>query len=305
MNYLINPWWPTCEIHLLAGASGAGKTTLMFQLLEKWRLGQPVFGDPSYPCPFAYVRLDRSGQLTHESIKTAGADPSAYTCVDGRGVHKLPAEQRVPRLLEVVGNAAPDASFIIIEAFGLMAPGGKSSGYNETAAWLVECQYMLEQNDRTILGTVHVPKQREGSAITDPRQQASGSVAWAAFSATVMWLRRLNAMTPDDTRRQLYLLPRAGGGRERLIDMAMDDHGRLIECDEIDIKGDFFDVRLAQWPHDAPLPTATVTQWAEDVKATPRTAERWITRRLREPSVVGGDMLERVSRGTYRRMRKA
>lgn len=60
MEFLIDPILPQGQIHILAGASTAGKTTLLFQMLHCFQQGRTIIGFPSFPCPFVYIGADRA-----------------------------------------------------------------------------------------------------------------------------------------------------------------------------------------------------------------------------------------------------
>ena len=59
-QHVIEEIMPRREVHILAAASGAGKTTLMVQLIDDLATGREVFGAQTHPVRIGYLCNDRS-----------------------------------------------------------------------------------------------------------------------------------------------------------------------------------------------------------------------------------------------------
>src|SRR5215471_18211680 len=64
--------FPMHEVSIIAGPSGAGKTTWALQFLHAWQKGEKFFRRPSCPKPFTYLSFDRSGNGLRRTLKRLG-----------------------------------------------------------------------------------------------------------------------------------------------------------------------------------------------------------------------------------------
>ncbi len=290
VSYLVDRIFPTKEIHIIAGASGVGKTTWAFQMLDDWRKSAPVLGYNSFPCPWVYVSCDRSKQSVATTLERVGV--MGIPLLDARGVSEHEAEA-FDVVLRGARQVNPDVRFIFVEAFSLLVPQVSfKDSYRVTAQFLSKLVRTLEKEDLTIIGTAHSPKQRENDQITDPRQMVLGTVAWGAFVETIIAIRRMAPKDPSNQNRQILLLPR--NAREQAFEYTLDDNGRFITA-ELTKPEDVMVSVLDGLPFDKDLQTADLKALAKGAGMHERAAERWI-----REAVVNG-LLEDVSWGKYRR----
>src|SRR5438445_332753 len=59
-QYIIEGIMPAGQVHLLAGPSGGGKTTLVFQMMEAIAKGEEFLGHKCKAVPQAYISCDRN-----------------------------------------------------------------------------------------------------------------------------------------------------------------------------------------------------------------------------------------------------
>lgn len=294
MEYLVDRIFPTKEIHIIAGASGVGKTTFGFQLLDEWRQGKPVLGFPSHPQPFVYVSCDRSRQSVNATLQRVGVRHIDF--VDGRGVARY-GEQAFDMVLKQARAIVPEVRLLFVEAFSMLVPQASfKDTYRVTGQFLSEMSRVLAREDVTIIGTAHSPKQRDNDQINDPRQLVLGTVAWGGFIETIVAIRRLKPLNPSDMRRQVLVLPR--NAREEAFDYDLDENGRFVKIEQTTVC-DILNVLLEVIPLDEMITTSSLVELAERAGVTARrTIERWITQSLEDGRLI------RVGKGIYKRIPK-
>ena len=74
-EYLIDRILPAYQIHLLGGASGAGKTTFLLQYLRQALDGGDWFGHKCNRMRLAYIACDRRQQEYDEKFQLMGIKP--------------------------------------------------------------------------------------------------------------------------------------------------------------------------------------------------------------------------------------
>jgi hypothetical protein len=129
--------------------------------------------------------------------------------------------QTINRVLCAVKEAHPDARLYVIEGIAGKVPGYKLNDYGEVAKFITEIAVWCESEDVTVLGVVHAAKTKANEQYENPRQKLLGSVAWAAFSETIIGFEPVEAKNPDCKLRRLYLLPR--NEAEQTFDLEMQD----------------------------------------------------------------------------------
>ena len=217
-TYLVDEIFPAGEIHLIAGASGVGKSTWMMQFLDQWREYKLIFGRKSHPLPYTWCSLDRSLKSMNKTFERVGV--LGVPNVDCRGIVEL------AKVIESGREVCPDAKVFFIESFGLLAPSGVRGDYGNVGLFLTRASRLCEREDITIFASVHLAKTKEGQGYTDPRQKVSGSVAWAAMTDTIVLIERSDPQKLTDNSRKVSVLPRNEAEME--YEYKLDNQGRFI-----------------------------------------------------------------------------
>ncbi|MGH9437999.1 MAG: AAA family ATPase [Terriglobia bacterium] len=162
------------SVNLLIGASGAGKTAVMFQWLESWHKGQPLWNILPENIASGYVCLDHTQDGTESRLRHFG-----YECLDHSslltGPFSLQSLEPLPELL-------------LVDGFARLVPGSRMNDYGAVADFLTDCQTWCEKTHHTLIGSVPTAKSLDGEPQRgNIRERASGSVAWGAFTE-VVWL---------------------------------------------------------------------------------------------------------------------
>ena len=222
---LIDRILPCREIHLIGGASGSSKTTLMFQILHKWQRREEVFGYKSFPVPMAYVACERSMASTQRTIDRCAVELNCPTisAVDRKWTKDT--DTAFDRISAHLLREHPTTKLWYIDGLQALTPGGKNNDYSFVQKFLTGITNVCQDHDITILGSVHATKTKEGERYMNPRQRILGSVAWAGFSETIIILDQIDPEDPA-SRREIQLCPRnAPQGR---FDYDLDSNGLVI-----------------------------------------------------------------------------
>lgn len=223
LRYLIDGMIPANQVHLLAGPSGGGKTTLAFQMLSSMITGEPFLGRWTRKVKVAYVSGDRPAESVLETQDRCGVTFPIFSAVDENLVGEDLLTKIFPRLTAICNGERPDV--IYIDGFTAFVPGGFLNNYAIVAKWLASLQRWAHKMRVTIIGACHATKTREGEKFTNPRQRIAGSVAWAGFSETVLIIEPLDDDKAKD-KRIVHILPR-NHAEENMI-LRFNAEGRLI-----------------------------------------------------------------------------
>jgi energy-coupling factor transporter ATP-binding protein EcfA2 len=296
--------FPTQQLHIIAGSSGAGKTTLLFQLVAAMKRGQQFFGYPTANVPVAYVPYDRNYDETMATMQRVGISENEMFVMPRRipGLeHDARRDDRFMEEMQVVRQATAGAKLLIIDGFYALVPFGKMNDYLIMATFLQRVRDYAADNDMTIIGVAHSPKQREGNRIIDPRQLIQGSVAGGGFSSSGMAVMR-EKPTGECQNRQVYILPR--NAPEHLFNVGMTRDGVLAESAYVMGGGDdgggrskaltaFMDMLSFMGSNGEELHTTEIIQGAIRHGLSQGSVPRWLN------ELVANGYINKVGRGVY------
>ncbi len=292
--YLIDRILPHTEVHLIGGPSGAGKTRWLFQtLIDRWLKSKDVFGYRCHPCPWLYISGDRSYDDAAETLEQLGYDPESvpiYSAVDK-------GEFNLFLMMDKISEMTVPPKLLVIEGLASLTPDKCDlNKYKDIARFLSGLTVRCKRNDATILGVVHSPKMKEDAQYSNPRQRLMGSVAWAAYSGTVILIEQPHAGSPEaSSLRRLTLLPR--NAPEMYLDLQFSSEGRLVEVDAA-LNDVLFDTFLSKFKPGAEFKTSDALETMEKVMS------RATVYRLIDAATIAG-YIEKVSHGLYRARHKS
>lgn len=167
MDDLVEGLFPAGRIHLLGGAAGAGKTTLMAWMLKKMQEGEELFGQPSRAPRggIYYIAADQQWEDYAKVIEKSGLRIEDYYSFadDLQMSHKrFSAPDPLPLLKFAVDqiNPRPD-SVVVIDIFGLFL-GKDLRAYRDIMGFMWEYSRWCKDRQITIFGSVHAGKQKTG-----------------------------------------------------------------------------------------------------------------------------------------------
>lgn len=187
-EYLIDEILPSKEVHLLAGSSGSGKTTWLFQTIADWQDGRPILGHASHPVPYAYISIDRSRPSVIRTLQRLGLADRITRLVCREDIN---SDLSVASIISAAHIMFPDSQIFFIEGF-LMLVGNKAgvgeggNSYLSVAALLSSTTAICARLGITIVGICHSPKLKEGENFRHARENVLGSAAWGGFSDTTI-----------------------------------------------------------------------------------------------------------------------
>lgn len=219
---IVETIFPGQRLHLIGGASGAGKTTWMMQFLESWRRGEPIYGNKSNPSEFIFLSYDRAEDDFEETCERMKIDPATYNFVAPK---KSDFRMEFLNMLGKLSKANPAARLLVVEGLSVKTPMGKINDPCVVGPWLREIGDACKEYELTILGSLHTAKTKEKDGYRAPRAKLSGCAAWAGFASTVIVLEEQGADT-ENSRRTLFILPRNAPKQVKTLDFK---DGRMYE----------------------------------------------------------------------------
>lgn len=280
---LIDGILPTKAIHLLGGSPGAGKTRFSFGLIDQWQREQPFLDHAVTPAPYCFVSLDRPRDSVEETLETMGLQDqiTRLLCLD-----ELPPDHKVDAVIDAACKKYPDTQMLFIEGFQLFA-GDFINRYTPVANLLKKTSRYCATTGRTILGVCHASKTKKGAEFLKGRDRIGGTVAWSAFSETVIIVD-----ADEETKiRTVDIYPR--NAPEERHQMMMTAGGVLIACPKE--KGEQAYTHILAVPEGAQIQRQQLITLAESSHIGEKTVDRAIKRALDE------NQIEQINDGVYKR----
>jgi RecA-family ATPase len=199
MNDIIESILPSREVSILAGASGAGKTTLIMQVLSAIQANAPVFGCHVQPnLRIGYIAADRSWRSYQKTAALASFDLASVavrTLIDDDTVNLKDFERSPIDELERLISTMLPVDLIVVDPLVVFL-GVDTNKYHLNAARLIRLNKLCLANKVTILGTHHATKARSDYTFKRAQDRISGTSALLGFTSTQLFLA-----SPEETGR--------------------------------------------------------------------------------------------------------
>ncbi len=153
-TYLLDGLLPTGEVHVLVGSSGIGKSTFLYDFINRWQHEETIFGRKATRYPYIILSNDRRMSDLEFIIRE---------CV----------------------KKQPELRVIFVE--GLHIGQAEGNDYGATSRSLKGLNALCQQLNLTIVGTTHTPKYR---ALKSTREAILGSVANGGMIETAITFAR-------------------------------------------------------------------------------------------------------------------
>jgi hypothetical protein len=208
---IISDVLPAQQLHLIAGAPGAGKTAFVFWLLAQLRDGKKVFGlETRKPAFIGFIASDRTWDSHERWAQTVGyADIPKFSVVDDPtlSLEKLD-DKKVSKHVEFLrmliqkcngGEDPPRDSLLILDPISLFI-GGDMNRYLSVFRHMIEISQMCKAQGWTILATAHASKQKgsKDERYVRPQDRILGTAAFLGCAGTVCYLA-----TPEETEDEI------------------------------------------------------------------------------------------------------
>lgn len=283
-EFLIDGILPAYEIHLLGGSSGSGKTTLVFQTLADWQDGLPVFGHQSNPVPYSYLSLDRSRSSVTRTLERLGLTGRLTRIICQEEFKKASS---VTAVIDAAQKIHQDSLFYIIEGFQTLA-GDKGNSYAPVANLLRHSASICTERKITILGVAHSPKMKVDESFQHSRELILGSVAWGAYSDTIITVQ-LDESSGNVTTR---ISPRNAAAES--FHYVFGNNGVLVPLSAAKPK-EAIKLKIEALASGCTLLRSEVIAWTRALNVSDKTGDRAITECLKNKVLIP------VEAGVYER----
>lgn len=233
-KYVVEPYLPCGQLHVIGGESGSGKTTWMLQQMYEWSQGRPAFlGERSRGgLKWVYVSCDRSLDETSQTLERIGLRDWDIPAWDVAEISTSPELIKLARRW-------PTVDLFVIEGLQSLIPdvAGRSQNKSELL-WMVQNRREIFNHGKTVIATTHPPKTNPVEAkIGRPRafeQQILGSQSLIGCISTkitvnVPAISREAWNGVNNPYRDVTIRPRNYAPfTKRYI---LDDRGRFTELD--------------------------------------------------------------------------
>lgn len=199
--YLIDKVLPSGTVHLLAGPSGAGKTTLIFEMARAWQENEPFLGfqtKGSDEGSFYYVFGDHSEDEALEHMTRLGL----------QGTIKYRAEGRADAAPQDFYQCPKDTRILVIDGAERLVEAANLNSFDAVSKALIRTREFAESRNIAVILIVGSPKMKKGEEYLYGRERVCGSIAWGRFSSTVMNCTMGDPSVVDDPSRTLFIYPR-------------------------------------------------------------------------------------------------
>lgn len=201
---------PVREVHIMAAASGVGKTTLMVQILDDLIEGNLVFDSPAHPVRPVYLCNDRSRDdilRTFERVAPKHEYPVYSLLTDAQFSHCSTPEASI----RMAKTMHPEIDFVVYDPISFNVENINSS--REVSGLLRRLTKIAQELNLTVLIIHHTAKAKADAGYASPRQKISGSAAWGGYSNLNLILEEAEESDPTNPLRTLHVCPRNGANR--------------------------------------------------------------------------------------------
>lgn len=178
--------FPQGSPSIIAGSSGTGKTTLIFEWLLKQRRGEPILGYSTSKRPFLVIGADRGKKSAKRTMErmgyTEGDIPTKFVKVTP-GVRALLSIKE--KIEEGVNGVRPEVVFL--DGADMMVESVNNGAM--VAEFLTRIQELCEHYHIALILGLGSPKQKKGQEYNITRDCILGSEKWGRMSETVILMQ--------------------------------------------------------------------------------------------------------------------
>jgi hypothetical protein len=192
-------WFPRGRVHLIAGSSGAGKSTTMLDLLQAQAERHECFGHQTAGLRYLVIFADRGKLANTETLERMGLDPDA---IPMEHMPVITGAEGVDRILDFIEAQPALPEVVFVEAADALVH--RPSESTDVVPFLSDLQQIAEHYHISIILSVGCPKQKADNEYALVRDKVLGSEKWGRMSDTVA----LVMFTEDDSTRRLVVMHR-------------------------------------------------------------------------------------------------
>lgn len=204
-EYLVDGILPTGEVHIIAGETGAGKSTWLFQFIDYWQREKPLMMGKTARktkwLPYVILVNDRSkaGMLrTMQRMKLKPKQFPIYSLLapkkkkDGteETIEELFGQKTdLPEMIVTYIEKNPGLKVIFVEGFQIGGEGDTNS-YSDSSSLMRKLNIICQKYNVTVICTTHIGKANAKAGMSD-RTAILGSVSVPGMCETVIVLTKL------------------------------------------------------------------------------------------------------------------
>lgn len=211
------------SLHLIQGASGAGKTTFALAMLAAQKREEMFFGRKGRGEDYLVIWQDRGKYELERQLDNMGmrSDPPPYVTptIDQMNASPHVAIEQILVSEEKRRRSILGPKVLLVEGLDMWVTDAKDMKHVSVMA--TELRALAEHRHISIIGTVGMPKMKPKEVYQAPRDRAFGSSAWARKADTVV------DITVDEAsgNRHVLLLSRTGPPQKLMLGF---DGGLLV-----------------------------------------------------------------------------
>lgn len=266
---LIPSFLPVGEISILGGASGAGKTTILFQLIKALQRGDAAWFGMPLPrhCKVGLIAADRAWpsyeRLAHDVGVDLGQLEWRSLVSDPQISLRTLKEDPLLLLQQLMASLLP-CDLIIVDPL-IMFFGVDTNRYNLICAKAIELGRWTSKNNVTVLGTHHAVKARTDFGFKRPQDRISGSSAIQAFTSTQSFLE--TALEAEDGTAALHIFCHHAAPRSIKLMRRDAPPGLFVAADEQDLASEKVLALLVTSQKPLPIGEIAARSGLDEVKA--------------------------------------
>src|SRR5271169_1674953 len=231
-TYLLDGLLPTGEVHVLVGSSGIGKSSFLYDFINRWQHEEKIFGRKATRYPYIILSNDRSKAGIIRTLQRLGLNPKLFYIKETLGIAykggympdgRTPLMSDLEFIIRECVKKQPELRVVFVE--GLHIGQAEGNDYGATSRSLKGLNALCQRLSLTIVGTTHTPKYTpKRGAAQSSREAILGSVANGGMIETVITFAR------DKGTIKLVVIPRQEP--ELTFWYEWSAGGKLVETDE-------------------------------------------------------------------------
>lgn len=210
-------WLPRGSISMIGGSSGAGKTTLIVDVLDRQTRRETVFGHEGAGLPYLIIFADRGGFQNAETFKRMRLDGDRVPHTHLRPVFGVEAAVRICHAIEAQ-PVVPGVVFV--EGADTLVEDPNRPAM--VTAFMSALQKIAEHYHVALVLSVGAPKTKPNEQYALKRDRVYGSQLWPRMSATIIILSQI----PESGIREVHVEHRNADAETFELEF---QNGRLVQ----------------------------------------------------------------------------
>lgn len=266
-EHLVDGLLPVHEVHVIAGETGAGKSTWLFDnFINPWQHEEPVLGRKSHWFPYVIFVNDRTKSGMIRMLQRLKLNPKQFPIESTITASKLTLVEKI----EAFHKVNPALKVVFIE--GLHVGQKDGNDYGESSQVMQELNALCQRQRLTVIATTHVSKANAQQGAGD-RTSIIGSSATPGMCETVFVLTKQK----HGGRVKLTVHPRNERSFTQLYKWT--EEGKLVETEDTEDQ-DRFVRYLNQVPTDTFKTEDAIAFYEKKFKVGRDTVQKEIKRAL-------------------------